>query len=131
MTAIRTVSARWTGGMRAEIDAGGFALVADEPAAAGGTGTGPQPTELLLAAIASCFTLALAHSARKRDIALDGLDVEVTGTYDGPSFRAFLVVVHADAPGGEELERLIEAAKRVCYVTRTIVGDPEITYEIR
>lgn len=131
MTTERTVTARWTGGMRAEIDAGGFDLVSDEPPGAGGEGTGPQPTELLLASIASCFTLAVAHTARKRDVAVEGLGVEVTGTYDGPSFRAFSIVVHADAPTGADLEQLVESARRVCYVTRTLDRRPEITYEIR
>ena len=79
-------AARWTGGLRAVVQAGEFELVADEPeSVAGGTGTGPQPTELLLAAVASCFTLALAYSARKRDVALSDLHLDVTGTYDGPA----------------------------------------------
>jgi putative redox protein len=40
----RSVSARWTGGLRAVVDAGGFSLVSDEPESVGGTGSGPQPT---------------------------------------------------------------------------------------
>lgn len=116
--------------MRAEIDAGGFDLVADEPEAFGGTGSGPQPTELLLASIASCFTLAVAHTARRRGVVLEGLEVEVTGTYDGPRFRAFEIAVHADAPTRDELAELVVAARRVCYVTRTLAEPPEITYEI-
>lgn len=126
----RSVSARWTGGLRAEVDAGGFALVADEPESFGGTGTGPQPTELMLASIASCFTLAVAYSADKRQIELADLHVDVTGSYDGPRFRAFRITVRAAAPQGEELSRLVEAAKRVCYVTRTLAHPPEIDYVI-
>lgn len=126
----RSVSARWTGGLRAEVDAGGFAVVADEPESVGGTGTGPQPTELLLASIASCFTLAVAYSAAKRDVRLDDLTVDVTGTYEGPRFRAFRIEVHAAEPGGDELARLVEAAKRVCYVTRTLADPPEIEFVI-
>ena len=129
-TTQRSVAARWTGGMRAEIDAGGFELVADEPESAGGTGSGAAPTELLLASIASCFTLAVAYSAARRSVSLEGLGVEVTGTYDGPRFQAFRIAVHADAPTGDELERLVEAAKRVCYVTRTLAEPPEITYTV-
>jgi putative redox protein len=127
MTAVqRSVSARWTGGLRAEVDAGGFPLVADEPETFGGTGSGPQPTELLLASIASCFTLAVAHSAAKREVPLTDLRVDVTGFYDGPRFRAFRIVVHADVPPGAELDAVIAAAKRVCYVTRTLADPPEI-----
>jgi uncharacterized OsmC-like protein len=112
--------------MRCTVDVGGFPLVVDEPPEAGGTGQGPQPTELLLGAIASCFTLALAHSARKRDVELRGLRVDATGTYDGPRFSALRIDVHADAPAGEDLERLVAAASRVCYVTNTMRGAPPI-----
>jgi putative redox protein len=126
----RSVSARWAGGLRAEVDAGGFKVVADEPESVGGTGTGPQPTELLLASIASCFTLAMAYSARKRDIPLEDLHVDVTGHYDGPRFDAFRITVRAAAPQGDELENLITAAKRVCYVTRTLDSPPEIEFVV-
>jgi putative redox protein len=120
MTALRrSVTARWTGGLRAEVDAGGFPLVADEPEAFGGTG-------LLLASIASCFTLAVAHSAARRGVTLTDLRVEVTGSYDGPRFTAFRIVVHTDVAPGAELDAVIAAARRVCYVTRTLADPPEI-----
>ena len=124
----RSVSARWTGGLRATVDAGGFPVVADEPESVGGTGTGPQPTELLLASIASCFTLAMAYSAAKRNVPLDGLEVDVTGHYDGPRFDAFRITVRAVTPQGPELDGLVTAAKRVCYVTRTLASPPEIEF---
>ncbi|GAA4873495.1 OsmC family protein [Pseudonocardia benzenivorans] len=125
----RTVHARWSGGLRSVVDAGGFEVVSDEPTGVpGGSGTGPQPTELLLASIASCFTTAVAYSAAKRNVALSGLRVDVTGRYKGPSFDAFRIDVHADAPQGEELDKLVEAAKRVCYVTRTLASPPQLDY---
>jgi putative redox protein len=129
-TTHRSVSARWTGGLRAEVDAGGFAVVADEPASVGGTGTGPQPTELLLASIASCFTVALAYSAQKRGVELADLTVDVTGRYDGPRFDAFRITIRAASPQGAEMDRLVEAAKRVCYVTRTLASPPEIDFAV-
>ena len=95
-----------------------------------GPDTGPQPTELLLGAVASCFTLAVAHSARKRGVALRDLSVDATGTYDGPRFSAIRVTVRAAEPAGAELARLMPAAERVCYVTRTLAGSPELTFDI-
>ena len=58
-----------------------FEIHVDEPVSAGGTGNGPQPTDLLLASVASCFTLALVYSANKLGLTADGIDVKVTGTY--------------------------------------------------
>lgn len=131
LVARRTVSARWDGDLRAIVRAGDHELVVDEPeSVAGGTNRGPQPTELLLAAVASCFTLAIAYSARKRGTEIAGVHVDATGTYDGPRFSAITVHVRAATPVGAELARLVESAKRVCYVTRTLASSPELTVQI-
>ena len=122
----RTAKARWTGGMRAVVSAGRFELVADEPPEAGGTDSGPQPTELLLASIASCFTLAMAYWAKRREIVLEELEVDATSHYEGPRFDSFRIVVRARSPRGEEMAELIKAAKKVCYVTRRLESSTEI-----
>lgn len=122
----RTVRSRWDGGLRAVVQAGGFELTADEPEHVGGTDQGPQPTDLLLASVASCFTLAMAYSAAKRDVTLEGLDVDVTGRYDGPRFCRLRIEVRAQQPAGAELARLVSTAERVCYVTNTLRRPPEI-----
>ena len=61
-----------------------------------------MPTEYLLVALSSCFAMALAHVARKRDVALGPLTVKAVGTYDGPSFSAIdlEVVFEEDPPRG-------------------------------
>ena len=50
-----------------EIQAGGHALRADEPVAAGGTNAGPDPYALLLSALGACTSMTLrlyaAHKA--------------------------------------------------------------------
>lgn len=122
----RTVHSRWAGGLRADVRAGEHDLVVDEPESVGGTNAGPQPTELLLASIASCFTLAVAWSARKRGVELTDLDVAATGRYDGPRFTSFRVTVKAATPPGTDLDALVAAARRVCYVTRTLEASPGI-----
>jgi putative redox protein len=129
MTAQRRVSARWDGGLRAVVDAGRFQLIVDEPESSGGTDRGPQPTDVLLASVASCFALAMAHVARKSGIELPDLRVVVTGTYDGPRFSAVAIslVSTADRPA---VEQLIPEAQRVCYVTNTLDRPPEITISV-
>jgi putative redox protein len=120
-----SVTARWEGGWRCQVEAGGFGLVVDEPESAGGTGAGPMPTEYLLAAMASCYALALAWAAGKRGITLPDLTVTATGTYDGPRFsRLGFTVVSTAAP--DVVGRLVEPALRVCYVSNTIASSPPI-----
>ena len=129
MSELRRVSARWDGDLRAVVDAGRFQLIVDEPESVGGTNRGPQPTDVLLASVASCFAISMAHAARKGGIELPDLEVTATATYDGLRFSAVDIsltstIAHA------ALEQLIPHAQRVCYVTNTLRQPPEITFTI-
>ena len=121
----RVVAARWDGGLRAVVRAGDFDLVVDEPESAGGTGTGPQPTDLLLASIASCFLLALLYAAGKAGLELPGLQVHATGTYEGLRFARVDIAVTSEVPP-KLLEPLVPVAERVCYVTNTLREVPRL-----
>jgi uncharacterized OsmC-like protein len=124
-----SVVARWEGGWRCRVTTAGFDLVVDEPASAGGTGTGPMPTEYFLAAMASCYALALRWSAGKRGMELPGLTVTATGTYDGPRFSRLQLRVAAEVPA-ETISKLIEPALRACYVSNTVASSPPIEVSI-
>jgi putative redox protein len=123
----RDVSAQWQGGYRVSVTAGPFDIRVDEPETVGGDGTGPQPTDLLLASVASCFVLALVYSARKREVPLASVSVGVTGTYDGPRFSD--IAIEVSGLPEEHAEGLIAAAERVCYVTNTLRRPPTITIQ--
>ena len=127
MATERTVRGDWKGGWLCEVTAGDFTLIVDEPEEVPlGTNQGPQPTELLLASVASCFSLALAYAAMKRSIELSHIVVDATGVYDGPSFSSIRVDAELDCSDAD-LDRLLEAAERVCYVTNTLRGGPVVT----
>lgn len=113
-------------GLRFTVTAGGFTLTVDEPASAGGTDRGPQPTDLLLSSVASCFGVALAYAARKRGVELGDLAVRAVGTYDGPRFAAIRIEVACDHDSGE-LRSLMGSAERLCYVSNTLRRTPAIT----
>ncbi|WP_051058180.1 OsmC family protein [Paraburkholderia hospita] len=128
VTLQRTVEGTWRGGLRCDVAAGNFTVVVDEPASVGGTDCGPQPTDLLLASVASCFTLAVAYCAQKRAITLDSLSVKVTGIYDGPRFRSIAIDSRVGCASAD-VAMLVHAAKRVCYVTNTLQSEVNITVE--
>jgi len=115
--------------MRAVSDINGFEIVVDEPEAHGGTNTGPQPTDLLLASIASCIVLSLAFVARKRGIELLDLDVRVVGTYDGLKFDRIAASIRSGTPR-DVLEGLLPEAERVCYVSNTLRHGPELVVQL-
>lgn len=123
----RTVEATWEGGFKCRVQAGAFEIRVDEPVSAGGEDTGAQPTELFLGSIASCFALAIAWVARKRGIDLEDLSVKAVGTYGGPKFVNVRVEVTSSHERAE-LEKLVERAKAVCYVSNTIrtLNDTEV-----
>ncbi|MDQ4119657.1 MAG: OsmC family protein [Actinomycetota bacterium] len=122
----RTVTAVREEGLRCRVRAGAFDLVVDEPESVGGTGRGPQPTELFLASVASCFTLALSWSASRRGLEPSSVEVDATGVYDGPRFATVRITARVGGLDADQVATLVEAAERVCYVTNTLRRPPEI-----
>jgi putative redox protein len=129
MAATLEVVAHWDGGYRCHLPVRQFEIVVDEPASAGGGDSGPMPTEVFLASLASCFTLSLYHAARKRSIELPDLSVKVTGRYKGLRFEHITVEATSSLPS-EQLQALIEPAIRTCYVSQTLKEQPEIAYVV-
>jgi putative redox protein len=123
------VTARSLGGYESRVTARSHEIAVDEPEYAGGRDAGMMPTEMFCASIASCFCLALQHVAGKRGRELPGLTVRVRAERAGrePRYGRILVEVDADVPG-EELEALIEPARRVCWVSNTLVEGTELSY---
>ena len=58
-----------------EVSAGPHRFAADEPVDAGGTGTGPSPYDLLLAALGSCTSMTISLYARRRQWTLASVTV--------------------------------------------------------
>ena len=120
-----SVEATWEGGYRCTVASRQFRIRIDEPESSGGGDTGPQPSEVFLASLAGCFTLAMYHVAAKRNIELPDLTVTATGTYEGPGFVQLEVVVRSGVDR-DIMAALIEPAKRVCYVSNTIRNVSEV-----
>lgn len=123
------ITSYWEGGYRCRMPVRDFEIISDEPLDEGGTDTGPAPTDLFLASLASCFTMAVYHAARKRAIELPDLVVRTTGHYEGLRYDEIEVEVLSSHPR-EELEELVERAKSWCYVSNTLRNEVRLSYEI-
>ena len=129
MSEPRHVEARWQGGLSATVTARDHELIADEPETDGGANQGMMPTELFFAALASCFCLAVAHVAAKRDVELPGLRVTVDAERVGKELRYSRLRVEVSAASGEhDLAALVARAKQFCWVSNMLADDLEVSY---
>ena len=126
-----TWRATWAGGLATDVAARGHAIRVDEPVEFGGGDTGPMPTELLAAALASCMCLSVAWAAGKRRVVLDDLAVEVTPhrVPGEPRHGHYDVAVISSAPD-DVLGPCVELGTRYCWVTNTLLTPPTISYRV-
>jgi putative redox protein len=109
------------GKFQLEIHAGGVSFLADEPASAGGLGSGPTPYDLLGSALGACTAMTLRLYADKKGWPLKSVKVRVVhrrGGLEAKDRFAREIVLEGDlAP--EQRSRLIEIANW-CPVHQTL-----------
>ncbi len=77
----------WRGGFRSAASVREFAPIAsDEPAALGGTDTGPNPVEQVLAALGNCLAVGYAANATAAGIEIRDMRIELEGDLDLHTF---------------------------------------------
>ena len=79
--ATRSAIARRRKGYETEVEIRNHRLIVDETVEDGGTDSGPRPTELLAASLASCTTITLVMYADRKGWDVGAVEVEVE--YDG------------------------------------------------
>lgn len=121
----------WRGGMAVDVAGRGHALRVDEPTEFGGDDSGPMPTEVLAAALASCMCIAVAWAARKRRVELRDLAVEVRMHREPGQPRHGRYEVRVESSAAQELlEPCVSLGARYCWVTNTLKHPPEIAYTV-
>lgn len=93
-----------------------------------GNGKGTNPEELIGAAHAACYSMALSKTLSDRGIKAERIDTEATVTLenvdDGLSIRELHLETRVEAPGAEpdEVERATETARESCVVSRALAA---------
>jgi len=81
------VDVDWKGGFRSEANIRGFApIVSDEPGQLGGTDSGPNPVEQILAAYGNCLAVGYAANATVAGIEIKSLNIALEGNLDLHTF---------------------------------------------
>jgi putative redox protein len=110
---------------RAQIRQFGFTV--DEPENLGGTDQGPNPVELVLAALGTCQEIVYATYARVLGVPLESVSVKVEGALDPrgffgvadvpAGFQTITYTVDIQSPASEEqVRRLVDAVNSHCPV---------------
>ena len=103
-------------GYEHEIEIREHRLIADEPEDRGGTDTGPKPTELLAASLASCTAITIEMYANRKEWDLG--QVEVTADFTA-SFKVN-IKVPAELDDDQRERTLVIAGK--CPVHRALAA---------
>lgn len=131
---VRSISgARFT----QEIDAGGHALLADEPEAYGGAARGPGPYDYLLSALGACTSMTLRLYAERKGWALEAVEVRLSHarihardcgdceTVEGMLDEIQSTIRLTGDLDDAQRDRLMEIAER-CPVHRTLSSEVRI-----
>lgn len=114
-------------GAEVAVRSGTHAFTVDEPVSMGGGGAGPNPVQLVLAALASCQAITYRYWSEQLGIRIEGLTVRVEGDVDVRGFLGLAAgvpagatsvrcVVTIDGPEPERYEELAEAVDAHCPV---------------
>jgi putative redox protein len=126
------VTAKRIDGYAHEVDLeGGHELIVDEPIAAGGTDTGPRPTQLLGASLAGCIAITMEMYAGRKEWEIGKVEVTVDMRYDGHVPRSFDVTVELPSELDEEQRRRLLTIASHCPVHRVLAGEAEVTVRER
>ncbi|MES1246403.1 MAG: OsmC family protein [Actinomycetota bacterium] len=91
-----------------------------------------SPEELIAAAHAACFSMALSHGLAQAGNAADELKTSATVTFQpGQGITKIALTVRGTVPGldADAFKEAAETAKANCPVSKALAGVPEITLD--
>ena len=105
---------------------GGHELRIDEPTEAGGTDSGPSPTRVLGASLASCIAITVEMYAQRKGWDVGPVEVEVEMSYDGPVPTDFEVGLKLPGDLDEEQRRRLLVIATKCPVHKVLAGEAHV-----
>jgi putative redox protein len=119
---------RGTGPLQQVIEIGRHRILTDVDREKGGEDSGPEPHDLLAAALAACTTLTVTLYAKRKGWALDEIKVAIRHGQEGAAYALHRRIEYVGQLGEEEKARLTDIANK-CPVHKTLSGQINITTE--
>ena len=102
----------------------------DEPASDGGQDTGPDPVTAFLGALLSCMTIAFKAAARRRKISIERVEGHAKASPKGQVKDIALTLAVWSSASEQDVQILLERARRGCYVSGVLKPDIRLTVEL-
>jgi putative redox protein len=119
---------RGQGKLQHVIEIGQHRLLSDAPVALGGEDSGPEPHDLLAAALAACTAMTVTMYARRKEWPLDDIDVVVEHGKVDQAYVLTRRIAYIGNLSGEQREMLTAVANK-CPVHKTLSGAIRILTE--
>lgn len=138
-----SVSSQCVGGFKSKVSIRDFEVIVDQPKGFGGSNSGPKPSEIALAALASCQEITYRLYADALSIPLNGVRIELTGTQDlrgflgmedeiSAGFQEVRGIVYLDSSASDaDLERLRDTVEQHCPVLDDLRRPVDVEIEMR
>ncbi|WP_152393257.1 OsmC family protein [Paenibacillus guangzhouensis] len=133
-------SAHLQDGVKVVTQARQFELIIDEPKNLGGTDTGMNPVEALLASLGACQSIVARVYAPKFDVVLEDFRVDVEGELDldgffnrsevRPGYSDIRYTFYIKTPSSpEKVEQFVQFLESKCPVGDTIANPVHLTLD--
>ena len=125
------------------VKAGQFEIVVDEPAELGGTDTGANPVEYVLAAFAGCINVMAHVIAKEMNFELRGVKIDISGDLnparlfglsyeDRAGYKQIEVRIKPDCDAdAETLKKWKEAIENRCPVSDNLQNPTPVKIEVK
>ncbi len=113
-----------------QVQSHGHVWSLDEPASDGGEDTGPDPVTAFLGALLSCMTIAFKAAARRRKITIERIAGQAKAPPKGHVKAIALTLAVWSTASEQDLQILLERAKRGCYVSGLLKPDIQLAVEL-
>src|SRR6201987_5371246 len=100
-------------------------------------GIGTNPEELIAAAHAGCFTMALSAQLTTANLPPESIETKANVTFDktdaGPTITKILLTTTAKVPGADKaaFDKAAQEAKNNCPISRLFKNNPEIPLDAK